>query len=125
MADESQWLAGFGTEYARECHRIVDTSLGQALVLVGHDIHALNHRMRKNVSRTATITDRGKVTKEMVYQMNTHKGAVRPGGFAEENHQAFASLMPACHFVEMDNLGLIFCCKTYRTDLLVIRLGFY
>jgi len=33
------------------------------------------------------------------------KGAVRPGGFAEENHQAFAALIPACHFVEMDNLG--------------------
>jgi hypothetical protein len=27
------------------------------------------------------------------------KGAVRPGGFAEENHQAFASLIPACYFV--------------------------
>ena len=69
LANEDRWLAGFGTEYARECPRIVDTSLGKALVLVDNDVKAFNRSTRKIVRTSEFITERGKVIKSMDSQM--------------------------------------------------------
>ena len=75
VGEESEWLAGFGTERGRACPRAVNTSLGTTLALICHDAQAYNHRNRALVERASSTTHRSLVIDEMTSRLHAARPA--------------------------------------------------